>query len=129
MDSVLVEAPDIIQVYGLGARIIRVQWRPIQSDVSNPVSGYRVRADTDVRTEPFVQDLSANTTICIIHGLSPYRYTGRPGVMYNVSVAAFNSDGEGPSSRTVSVILPREWACLMSIVYYDHCTCTCSIKL
>ena len=106
----IVEAPTIIQAEGLGARVLRVRWTLVNSDASNPVTGYRVKAGTSTNetSVAFVQELSPNQTSFIFHGLSPYQYRGTPGVTYTVSVLAFNDDGDGPPSPSHSVLLPRK---------------------
>ena len=108
----IVDAPTIVQAEALGARVLRVSWTPVNSDVSNPVTGYRVVAATvnanNVASVAFEEELSPNLTSFIFHGLSPYQYRGTPGVNYTVSVLAFNTDGDGPRSATHSVLLPRK---------------------
>ena len=105
------DAPTIIEAEALGARVLRVRWTPVTSDASNPVTGYRVMAATSINrtaSVTFVEDLSPDLTLFIIHGLSPYQYRGTPGVTYTVSVLAFNNDGDGPPSLSHSVLLPRK---------------------
>ena len=104
------DAPTIIQTEGLGARILRVRWTPVNSDASNPITGYRVKAGTSTNetSVAFVEEVGPNQTSFIFHGLSPYQYQGTPGVTYTVSVVAFNDDGDGPASVSHSVLLPRK---------------------
>ena len=112
MHGVIVDAPTIIQAEGLGARVLRVRWTQVNSDSSNSVTGYRVEAVTALTNETsvaFVQEVSPNLTSFIFHGLSPYQYRGTPGVTYNVSVLAFNIDGNGPPSDPHTVLLPRKF--------------------
>ena len=102
------EAPRIIQAEALGARVLRVSWTPVNSDSSNPINGYRIVVATASSLNggglvTFEEELSPNLTSFIFHGLSPYQYRGIPGVTYNVSVLAFNNDGNGPLSASHSV--------------------------
>ena len=108
--GVIVDAPTIIQTEGLGARVLRVRWTLVNSDASNPVSGYRINASTSTNetSVAFVQEVGPNQTSFIFHGLSPYQYRGTPGVTYTVSLVAFNEDGDGPASDSHPVLLPRK---------------------
>ena len=90
--------------------MIEVQWTNVNTDPSNPVTGYRVKATTTTSdgTVAFVQERPSTSTTYIFHGLSPYRYEGVPGINYTVSVLAFNADGDGPPSSNVDVLVPRK---------------------
>ena len=107
--GVITEAPQLIEVQALGARVLRVRWTPVSSSPSIPVTGYRLNASTIVNestTVEFVEEVGANLTTFIFYGLSPYEYRDTQGVTYSVSLLAFNIDGDGPLSNQ-DVILPR----------------------
>ena len=110
MQGIITQTPQIVQVKAVGARIILVRWTPI-SDDSIAVTGYRVTAvtSTNETTVAFTEELDFNVTSFMFHGLSPYQYTGTPGITYNVSVIAFNNDGGGPKSEVYEVLLPRKY--------------------
>ena len=107
--GVITEAPQITEAVGLGARILRVSWAPISSSV--PVTGYRAMTTTFNNvghrlTRTLVAD--PNVSTFVFHNVGPYDYTGTTSWNYTVSVLAFNSDGNGPSSDQF-VILPRKY--------------------
>lgn len=112
MDGVITQAPRIIRAEAIGARILRVTWTPVGDASGNvPATGYRVTAVTSSSgstVTQFTEEVSPDLTTFIFHGLSPYQYSGTPGVMYSVSVLAFNNNGDGPPSDQLTVLLPRK---------------------
>ena len=118
------DAPTIIQTEGLGARVLRVRWTLLNSDASNPVVGYRIEASTSTNetSVTFVEEIGPNQTSFIFHGLSPYQYLGTPGVIYTVSVVAFNDDGDGPASVSHSVLLPRKQEYISKMIIISYTT-------